>query len=144
MAAIKNLAASAEKWRRSTEGREQDYTEGIRNPRRSWADATLAAEASYKAGVIKAANEGRFGRGVQAAGDTKWRDKTLAKGATRWAEGISLSGSDYERGFKPYHDVIANIQLTPRVERGNVANLVRVKEISQALHAKKVELAAGR
>ena len=92
MADIKSTDRIAEKWARVTPQRTQDYTEGIESPRRPWAEATAAAEETYKAGVTQAANKGRFSKGVRATGNEGWQRKTRDKGPQRFAEGPSTTG----------------------------------------------------
>jgi len=139
MPAIRSAKAIAEKWKRVTPGRSEDYKHGVENPRKDWEEETAAAEGRYKKGVMEAANKGLFGRGVKNAGTGKWKEKTLKKGPTRFAEGVMLSGDDYEKGFAPYADVIAKTELPPRGPKGDPANIARVAAIAGALHKAKVE-----
>jgi len=138
MPAIKPTAAIAEKWTRVTPGRTEDYKIGIESPRKDWAEATGAAEESYKTGVTEAAAEGRFGRGVAAAGTPKWKDKALKKGVPRWGEGVRIAGPDYASGFGPYRDVIEQTNLPPRYPKGDPRNIERVAVLAAALRAKKI------
>ena len=107
MPAVKSTAAVAEKWSRVTPMRQEDYKLGVQNPRTPWAQASKAAEDRYKTGVAEAATQGRYGKGVTAAGDQRWQSKALAKGPTRFAEGVALSAPDYQAGVAPYLDAIA-------------------------------------
>jgi hypothetical protein len=138
MPAIKPIKEIAEKWTRVTPGRAEDYRIGVTTPRKDWGDETAAAEGRYKAGVSKAATEGRFGKGVKKAGTDKWKKKTLAKGPTRFSEGVMIAGPDYEEGFGPYADVIARTELPPRGAKGDPANIARVAAIAKALYEKKI------
>lgn len=128
---------SSSKWARVTPQRQQDYQEGVANPRTPWAAATRAAEDRYKAGVMEAANRGSFGKGVAAAGDARWQQKATAKGPSRFAEGVSMSAPDYEAGVAPYVAVINSTQLPPRFAKGDPRNLERTKTIAMALRKKK-------
>ena len=137
MAGVKSSSAVAAKWARVTPQRTQDYTDGVQNPRTPWAAATKAAEERYKSGVMEAANRGAFGKGVTAAGDARYMQKTMAKGPGRFAEGVAISGPDYEAAVKPYLDVIASTALPPRYPKGDPRNLERTKVISVALRKRK-------
>lgn len=139
MAEIKTAAQIADKWARVTPGRVEDYTQGVKNPKRDWADETEAAEGNWKQGVDKAAAAGMFGKGVKKAGTSKWQDKTLKKGPGRFAEGVYIAKDDYEKGFGPYRDVIEKVDLGPRFPRRDPRNLDRVKRVVDALVKKKVE-----
>jgi len=137
MADIKPLSQVGEKWTRVTPGRQADFEAGVQAPVKDWEASAVAAESAYKEGVTTAAGEGRYGRGVREAGTAKWKSQTLAvKG--RWGEGVRISGSNYEKGFSPYHDVISRTSLPPVYPKGDPRNLERVSTIATALHRQKV------
>lgn len=138
MASIKTASAIAEKWSRVTPQRTADYEDGVRSPGKDWANETAAAEVSYTAGVQKAIQDKRFGKGVKAVGTGKWQEKTLEKGTQRWGPGVSVASGDYESGFAPYRDEIERTTLPPRFPKGDPRNIDRVSRIAQALHKKKV------
>lgn len=137
MANVKSNDRVAAKWARVTPQRTEDYTQGVQQPRTPWAAATRAASDRYKTGVTDAMNRDAFGKGVAAAGDQRWQSKALAKGPSRFAEGVALSAPDYQSGVSPYLDVIASVQLPGRFAKGDPRNLERVKAISMALRKKR-------
>lgn len=138
MAEIKSLSAIRDKWARVTPGRTEDYKLGIENPRRDWEAETIAAEANWKAGVDKAQAQGLFPKGVQKAGTKKWQKKALALGPGRFAEGVYLAAPDYEKGFAPYREAIARVDLGPRFPRRDPRNIERVKRVVDALVKEKI------
>lgn len=142
MANIKATDRIAEKWARVTPQRQQDYTEGIDNPRRPWAESTAAAEEAYKQGVTQAAAKNRFSRGVRATGNDGWARRTREKGPQRFAEGVALAQPDYAAGFQPYAQVIASTTLPPRFAKGDPRNYERTKVIGTALANKRAGSAA--
>jgi hypothetical protein len=133
MAAIKALDRIANKWATVTPQRSGDYEDGIRNPSKDWARQAAAAESSYKDGVTKAANAGRFGRGVSKAGTQAWQQGALDKGTTRWGPGVSVSQNKYAAGIQPYHSAISSATLPPRYARRDPRNLDRVKAVVMAV-----------
>lgn len=137
MPAVKPTAMVAEKWSRVTPQRSEDYKLGVSQPRVPWAAAAKAGEERYKAGVLEAATRGAYGKGVTAAGDAKWQQKSMTKGPTRFAEGVALSAPDYQAGVAPYLDVIASTQLPPRFAKGDPRNVERVRVLTQALRKRK-------
>jgi hypothetical protein len=139
MAEIKSMAAIVDKWTRVTPGRSKDYTLGIQNPKRDWAGETLAAKDNWKAGIDAAAAADLFAKGVEKAGSKKWQEKALKKGPGRFAEGVYIAGPDYEKGFKPYRDAIAAVDLGPSFPRRDPRNLERVKRVVDALIAEKMK-----
>jgi len=138
MAEIKSLASIRDKWTRVTPGRTEDYKLGIQNPKRDWAEETKAAESNWKAGIDAAASKGLFAKGVDKAGSKKWQDKALKKGPGRFAEGVYIAGPDYEKGFAPYREAIAKVDLGPKFPRRDPRNLDRVKRVVDALVAEKI------
>ena len=139
MAEIKSISAIREKWARVTPMRTEDYKIGVANPKRDWADETEAAKGNRKMGIDQAASKDLFAKGVRKAGSGKWRDGALSKGPGRFAEGVMLAESDYEKGFAPYHDAIERADLGPRFPRRDPRNLNRVKAVVDALVAEKLK-----
>lgn len=137
MAEIKSIASIQEKWGRVTPQRTEDYTLGIKNPKRDWAKAAGDAKESHKSAMVTAATNDSYAKGVAAAGTAKWQDKATKKGPGRFAEGVIVGAADYGTGFAPYAETIKATTLTPRYPRGDLRNLDRVKTISQALRKKK-------
>ncbi|MDP8275166.1 MAG: hypothetical protein RAO92_02055 [Candidatus Euphemobacter frigidus] len=132
------MARITEKWTRVTPQRTEDYKKGIESPRRDWESETIAAKENWKAGVDAAAAKDMFAKGVTAAGTKKWKDKALAKGPGRFAEGVYIAGPDYEKGFAPYREAIARVDLGPKFPRRDPRNLDRVKRVVNALIAEKI------
>jgi len=139
MAGIKSASAIAAKWARVTPQRAPDYEEGVKSPRRPWAESAKRAEEAYKAGVTAAAQAGRYGKGVDAAGNEKWQKKALEKGVARYGPGVQVAADDYERGFAPYRDVIERTTLPPKYPKGDPRNIQRVAAIAKALRDAKTK-----
>ena len=133
MVAIKPLERITKKWVDKTQNAQQDYVDGVTNPRRNWAAAAAAAADNWKAGVTKAAQEDRFKKGVVNAGDARWSFGAITKGPGRWAEGVSLAAADFSKGFAPIRAAIAAASLPPRFARRDPRNLARVKAMNDAV-----------
>jgi len=138
MAEIKSMAAIKEKWTRVTPTRAEDYTLGVKNPKRDWAAEAIAAKGNWKAGIDAAATKDLYAKGISAAGSEKWKKKALALGPGRFAEGVYQAGGDYEKGFAPYQAAIAAVDLGPKFPRRDPRNLDRVKRVVTALIEAKV------
>lgn len=137
MPAVKSGASIGAKWARVTPQRTEDYTAGVNAPRTPWAAASTAAADRYKTGVTDAITRGGFQKGITAAGDQRWQQKALAKGPSRFAEGVALSGPDYQAGVQPYLDTIAATVLPPRFAKGDPRNITRVATLAAALRKRK-------
>ncbi len=136
MVETKPIEQVVEKWQRKVAGAEPDYRAGIENPKKDWEAATKAAEPAYKEGVTRAANEGRFGRGVAKAGTAKWKKNALEKGPGRWSAGVNMASDEYRAGMAEVLSVINSVALPPRGAKGDPRNYERVKVIGEALHKK--------
>ena len=139
MPKVRSASEIAEKWGRVTPARTEDYEKGVKDPKKDWETQAKGAEGIYKESVIRAANEGRYGRGVSKAGTEKWQRKTIDKGVMRWGPGVSLAEDDYAEGFAPYRDVIERTDIGPRYPKGDPRNIQRVAKLAAALHEKKIK-----
>ena len=144
MPAVKSLDKISAKWAEVSQRSQGAYEDGVRNPRKDWAKNTAAAANAYASGVQAAVSSGRFAKGVTRAGTAKWQANAIEKGPGRWAEGIRLSQSAYERGFAPYRTVLENLTLPARGPVGDPSNINRVKVIAEALHKKRLQMHGDR
>ena len=133
MAFIRSMSDISKKWAEVTPLRSGDYESGVRNPRRDWAQATSAAQDSWKAGVANAAAKGFFSKGVNFAGTPKWQNGAVTKGVARWGPGVTIAEPDYARGFAPYRDAIERVTLPPRYAKRDPRNMNRVKAVVDAM-----------
>lgn len=138
MPPVKSLDRISEKWARVAGVSQEEYIQGIKNPRTDWAKATSDSEANYDRGVQAAIQRKAFGKGVAKAGTAKWQERALVKGPARWAEGINVSRDAYEKAFAPYREVLMRTPLPPRGPRGDAKNYARVQIIGDALHKEKL------
>lgn len=134
MVKVKGSAETREKWQRRVGQAGPDYTAGVTDPGVDWEGPTKAAENNYKEAVTKAAQEGRFGKGVAKSGNEKWRRKTTEVGPTRWAQGVGAAGDDYDKGMAPVLSAIGGATLPPRYPAGDPRNLERVRAMNEAVH----------
>jgi len=133
-------SGASEKWVRKASASTQDYQEGVTNPRTPWAAATQAAAANQAAGVQAAIQRKAFEKGVQRAGDEKWKRKAEGVGASRFSQGVQAGASDYASGVAPYLQTIESTNLPPRGPKGDPRNIQRVAAIADALRKKKLSM----
>jgi len=140
MPAIKSMDRIKSKWK-DVAGRSGDqYTEGVKNPRKDWKKSTQAANANWKAGTQQAITRDSFKSGVDRSSTETWQDGAINKGASRYGAGIELGQDAYAKGFEPYANVIAATTLPDRKPKGDPANITRVSVMAKALHDKKLSL----
>lgn len=134
----KDINSIATKWSSRAQAAGPDYTAGVKGTQKDWAALTAASADAWGAGVSQAVTDGRFGKGVTAAGTDKWRTAAATKGAQRYPTGVAAGQPSYVAGFSPFLTVIQNLSLPPRSPRGSPNNIQRVSTIDAALHSKKV------
>lgn len=137
MPAIRSSSEIAKKWADVTPGRGAQYTEGVKNPRKDWQQATAASEDRYNRGVQEAIGRGAFGKGVGKTSTAEWQKQAVSLGSARFGPGVSAAKEKYLREFDPYRNVIESTTLPPRGPVGDPANINRVVEMARALHAAK-------
>jgi len=138
MTAIKPLDTIATKWATNAGRSGAAYKTGIQNPRRSWSEATQAADENRKAGLAAADSVDAFRKGVAAKGDSGWSTDAQAKGPSRFTQGVALAKPAYTTGFSPFASIIGSLTLPPRGPKGSPENITRVSAIADALHKAKV------
>lgn len=144
MPKVKDVSRSAQKWAERAGAASSDYVSGVQAPRADWQSATASSQENYKQAVTKAANEGRFARGVNAAGTQKWQQNAIAKGAQRFSSGVAVAQPDYASGVEPFLRVIEAVSLPPRKPKGDPSNIQRVAAMATALHSAKTGRSGGR
>ena len=130
---VPNVGAVAAKWARRAGSAGEEYRQGVATTPKSWATAAKAAEKNYQAGVTAAANAGRFGKGIDKAGDAKWKRNAEEKGPARFAQGVAVAEADYSRQVAPFLETIARTDLPMRGPTGSEGNYSRVAAIGKAL-----------
>jgi hypothetical protein len=128
----------AQKWARRAASASGEYQDGVQNTPKSWQAATAAAEKNYVTGVTDAASKGRFGKGVNRAGDAKWKKNATEKGPSRYSQGVGVAEQDYSSQVAPYLEAISRTDLPARGPVGSEGNYGRVSAIGKALRALKV------
>lgn len=121
------------KWASRSQGAVGDYKKGIQSPRRSWSGAAAASEGNYEAGISAAIGKKSYSKGVNAAGDVKWKKNADEKGGQRYGQGVASGQEEYRAGFAPFANVLNSMTLTPRGPKGT--NYGRVQEVGQLLQA---------
>lgn len=134
---VKDLSASATKFQTRAQAAGPAYTAGVQSPKKPWAASAAAAAPTWAAGVQAAASNGRFAKGVNKAGDSKWSTNSAGKGSSRYTQGVSAAGPNWQNGFAPYAQVLGGLTLPPRGVKGDPNNNNIVLAISQALHKAK-------
>lgn len=140
---VKTVAEVQAKWLDVTPGRASYYEKEAGVAGADWEREAAAASGAFKAGVSAANIEALFKGGIKRAGAAKYERKVKEVGVARFSSGVTAAGPDFGAGVAPFLDEIAKITLPPRQPRGSEANLARVREITVALHKKRLALRAA-
>lgn len=138
---IKPIDQIVSKWQTRAGAAGAAYVSGVQNPRRPQGQAAANAAQAWATGVQQAVTDNRFATRVLAAQD-KYTANATSKGAARYPDGISRGGPNFTQGIQPYLNILQNLNLPPRMPKGDPANTQRVAAIDQALRAAK--LAGGK
>jgi hypothetical protein len=132
-ASVPSIQNVASKWARRAASASGEYEAGVRGSTKSWAGAAKAGENNYKAAVTAAAGAGRYGKGVDRAGDAKWKRGAIEKGPMRFSQGVGVAEKDYADQMAPYLQAIGSIDLPARGPAGSEGNYARVSAIGKGL-----------
>jgi hypothetical protein len=135
---IKDTASIATKWSQRAGAAGSEFAAGAAGKGAKCAQASIAAADSYKAAVTAAAGAGRYERGVSRSTAAKFDQKIAAVGASRYPQGVAAGQNAYQTGFEPYAGTIKGLSLSPRAPKGSPQNIERVRQVADALHAKKI------
>lgn len=136
---VKSPSLAAGRWSRRAQSASGEFKEGVERTQKSWATNATAAKQNYATGVQEAQGRDAYAKGIQAAGDQKWRNNALAKGPGRFAEGVAVGQGDYERGVAPFLEVASRTDLPMRGATGSEANYQRSVTMAKAFRQAKTK-----
>jgi len=93
--ALKTAQQIADKYQRGVSAAGPDYTAGVQNPSRPWAQATINGARRWETGIQGAIQNKSFAAGVQRAGDQAWQQGALNKGAQRYTAAATDASTKY-------------------------------------------------
>jgi len=143
MIKVKSVTEVRDKWLDVTPGRAGYYEAEASVAGADWEKGAMDASGAFKAGISAPNIEAMFKGGIKRAGAAKYERKVKDVGVARFSTGVSAAGPDFEHGVAPFLDEISKITLPPRQPRGSEANLARVRDITVALHKKRLALRAA-
>lgn len=137
MIPVKPIEKVTKKWMDRASYSEDEYKDGIKNPKKDWEKESLASKANYETAIRESISRDARGKGITKTGTPGWQNKAVKK-SNRWAPGIAGAEDDYKAGMTPVLDTIANVTLPPKYPAGDPRNYERSKAVGTALHAKKI------
>ncbi len=134
---IKDPNTIATKWAARAGAAGAEYALGVQNPRASQSGSAIAAKNVWAESVAQAAQQDSYAKGLQKSGDAKWQAGVAAKGASRYAPGVTAGKGNYVNGIAPVIQALSAINLPPRNVKGN--NMGRVQAVVDALRKLKTQ-----
>lgn len=134
---MKTASQVAEKYASRAAAASGDYVEGARTTTKDQASAAIAAASIYAQATQAAINEGRYAKGLQRAGKSKWLEGVTSKGGNRYGEGVSGAASDYAEMSGKFDSARNAASSLPRGIKGSPQNLQRVAAVVNAQIAAK-------
>src|SRR5271154_6908968 len=99
---VKDAGTSATKFVQRAQAAAGDYQKAVTGAGAAWQTNTAAAADTYAAGVQGAISNGRFQKGVNAAGGNKYATAAAGKGAQRYPQGVATAGPTWQENTQPY------------------------------------------
>jgi hypothetical protein len=134
-----DLTKLAAKYAARAGGAGQYYIDGVNNTTLSQSGNAIAAKDRWAQGVAIAVQNDLFAKGLTKSGDQKWKANAAGKGGQRFASGAQAAAPSWAAGFAPSAQILDNIQLPPRMPRGDPGNAARSQIVQQALHAQRLK-----
>lgn len=134
---VKSIEEAGKKFSERVGVATEEYKAGIERTT-DQAEKAIAAKEAYEAGIMDSISRGAREKGLAEAGTGKWKSKALAVGVSRWPQGAKAGIGDYKKGVAPFFEVLKGLTLAPRGPKGSPENYERVRQVGEALHAKKI------
>lgn len=134
---VKPLASITTKWAANAQNAQQAYKDGVSSST-DWAANTAGSANNWQQGVQAAAADGRFEKGVTAAGNATWQQGAINKGAGRYGPGVSLAKDKFSSGMTKVVQTLTALQLPQRFPKGDPQNVQRVQAVVTALRQLKL------
>lgn len=98
--ARKSVQDATAKWQQRVAQSGQYYQQGVQNPGVTWAANAVAAADRRNQGLQRAIASGAIDAGIQQAGDSKWRNNTIAKGVPAWTQNTPKAAPAFQAGLQ--------------------------------------------
>jgi hypothetical protein len=129
---VKPLASIVAKWAQNASNAGGAYKDGV-SASTDWAANTALSANNWQVGVSQAAADGRFEKGVTAAGNATWQQGAINKGAGRYGPGVSLAKDKFGKGITSVVQALTNLTLPAKFPKGDPQNVNRVQAVVTTL-----------
>jgi hypothetical protein len=140
---VRPINESQEKFKNRAAGAREDYKRGVAGAGQRWADGAANAEEAWRAGTQEAISQGRFSKGVRAAGSQKYQERASTLGPERFATGVAMGAPEWGKNFGPFQQALAAHVPSTRGPRGSDQNAQRSVEVSRLMRRVRNERLGG-
>ncbi len=131
---IRDTGSLAQKFVKRGQAAVDDWKTGVQQTTASQSANAIAAAPRWQQALQGDAVLNRFKAKLTAAGDGKWRDNAVKKGADqgRFSGGIGAAGPAWAAGVTPIFDALRSLSLTDRGLKRSPQNLDRARQVIEA------------
>jgi hypothetical protein len=140
---VRPINEAQEKFKARAAGAREDYKRGEQGAGQRWLDGAANSGEAWRAGTQEAITQGRFERGVRAAGATKYQERAAAVGPERFASGVAIGAPEWGRNFAPFQQALAAHTPAARGPRGSDQNAQRSIEVARLMRRVRNERLGG-
>jgi hypothetical protein len=140
---VRPINEGQEKFRTRAAAAREDYKRGVQGAGNRWLEGAAASGEAWRAGTQEAMTQGRFERGVRAAGATKYQDRAATLGPERFASGVAAGAPEWAKNFGPFQAALAAHAPAPRGPRGSDQNMQRSAEVARLMRRTRNERLGG-
>lgn len=133
---IKDTGSLAKKFVQRAGAAAKEYSDGVAQAGPDWEKGARDGAENYRIAVTQAASEGRFEKGVAAAGAAKFTARATTLGAQRFPTGVAAAEAEWSKGTQPYLDALKGLELPAKRPRGQ--NAGRANAVADRLHQMRV------
>src|SRR6266850_2704147 len=130
---VRPVAESQEKFKSRAAGAREDYKRGVTGAGGRWLEGATAGENAWRDGTQEAISQGRFGRGVRAAGAQKYQERASTLGPERFATGVQVGAPEWGKNFQPFAQALSAHTPAARGPRGSDQNMQRSIEVARLM-----------
>jgi hypothetical protein len=130
---MKTASQSAEKYASRAAAAAGDYVSGAQSTTKDQAASAIAAASIWGQATQAAIADGRFAKGLQKSGKSKWLAGITSKGGGRFGEGVATAAPTYATESARFDSARGAASSLPRGVKGSPQNMQRVSAVVAAL-----------
>jgi hypothetical protein len=140
---VRPINEGQEKFRTRAANASEDYKRGVQGAGGRWLEGAAGSASSWSSGTQEAISQGRFEKGVRAAGAAKYQERATTLGPERFRSGVAAGAPEWAKNFAPFHSALSSQQLGTKGPRGSDQNYARAAEVGRLMRRVRNERLGG-